>query len=483
MPSKRQHTRTHRNPTFTSHADTQELRQYQSIASKFPPLHHSELIELSRTFVKGRDAQVSLDEARVIDAVLGGDWSEDSILSHKEDVIEAYKRHIKWMSDKPSAQEIVDSFLKRCGKDITEHVDDNLIEGILWEDPISLSSVYPPIKGCSPDDVERMKGLAITTLREAVAAVKPKDVPKDVIDRWEACIEELASRYLLHVQRLPHESKQQIRKAKRMVDAGSNALSDIVNHNLQLAMSRVGRMMKSNPRAQKIGVSDLIGAANIGLILGARQFDPERGLKFSTYAAYHIDGQLHEILSVEDGKSGIKGVSPHEQKQLSTITSLRRVFEETYGRTPTVTEFQSLSGMSRLVIQKRLATPTLTTQSINSPIRQGDDDSVMLSDIIASEETIDKAVEARSMMQMMSDLKEEIMALSPSHRKILLYKSGISLDGVPPAPTTIKALSAEIGMSSQDINARYHDILENLRGRLMNRGWEPGNLPLVGEDG
>lgn len=462
---------------FVSHADTQELRQYQVLASKFPPLRHSELLELSHAFVKGRNAQVSLDESRIVDVILGGDWSDENILVHKDEVIAAYATNIKWLSDKPSATDIISSFLKRCADDLFAHANDNLIEDIFWEEPITLAGCYPAMASMGEDEFSRARGIALKALRERVAAVKPKDTPKDVIDRWRACKRDLSSRYLLHVQLLPHGSKAAMRKASRTAEIGSQALSDIVNHNLQLAMSRVGRIMKNNPRAQKIGVSDLIGAANMGLILGARQFDPDRGRKFSTYAAYHIDGQLLEILAIEDGKSGIKGVSPHEQKQLSTIMGIKRSFENIYGRAPSVTEIQSLSGISKAVVEKRLSTPILTTQSINSPVKQGDDDSVMLSEVIASEVTIDKEVNAQDMIDMMRDLKEEILSLSPIQRKILLCKSGIQLEGEDPVPDTAKALSAEIGISTSEIASKYADILTTLKQRLSQRGWEASNLP------
>ena len=130
------------------------------------------------------------------------------------------------------------------------------------------------------------------------------------------------------------------------------------------------------------------------------------------------------------------------------------------------------------IVKKRLTTPQLTTQSINSPVRQGDDDSIMLSEVIASTATIDHEVEAQNMIAMTADLKEEILALSPVQRRILLGKTGICLDGGQDgAPLTAKTLSEELGISPQEVNARYQDTLENLKRKLIARGWSPDNLP------
>jgi RNA polymerase primary sigma factor len=42
---------------------------------------------------------------------------------------------------------------------------------------------------------------------------------------------------------------------------------------------------------------DLVQEANVALILAARRFDPERGVRFTTYAAWWIEAQLRRFLS------------------------------------------------------------------------------------------------------------------------------------------------------------------------------------------
>lgn len=464
--------------SFTSKAGTSELREYQRIASNYPPLRHSTLLALSRKFVAGRNEQVRLEEAEVVRAVVGDDFTDAHLEECKDEVVSAYKKHIGWISEKRSAEEIIRAFF--TGKNIEEiynHRTDNILSDMVWIEPFSIAGVSKAIAECSYETFKASQNKIFLACAAALDEVKPHDVPKDIIDRWRARLAEMNTHYLTCVRSLKL-SDADIRKAKRVIAAGNDALDEMVNHNLQLAMSRVGKIMKNNPRAQHIGVSDLIGAANMGLVLGARQFDPEMGRKFSTYAAYHIDGQLYEILSIEDGKSGIKGLTPHEQKQLNVIMSVKRSFEKIYHRAPTATELQSMTGISKVLISRRLNTPALSTQSINAPVRESDDESVMLSDVIASETTIETEMSAADMMNMVEALKEEVARLPRTYKIIVMGKMGIAPDGeLVGTVKTSKQIAKEAGISPHDVPSKFADAIDMLRRRLAEKGWDGDALP------
>lgn len=486
---------------FISRADSADLRSYQNLASKFPPLRHEQIVVRSRTFIEGRNAEISLDEADIINSILSGlpisnfevdergrlteyKWSDEDLLANKDDILHAYENHIKWLNEKTSNIAILK--MSAAGMTFQESVksDLNIFAAFPWLSPVHLSDIIPEAFTMPDARLEQERFGLIAKLDKTIAKIRPANMLKDVSDRWKVCLSECKDHFLAHVRTLPVKRVAR-RRAARKIEAGNIALEEIINHNLQLAMSRVGKYMKSNQRAQQIGVADLIGAANMGLVLGARQFDPEMGNKFSTYAAYHIDGQLLEILAIEDGKSGIKGLSPHEKKQLGTITSVRATFRKIYHRVPTISELQSVSGISRAIIEKRLAAPKISTQSINAPVKNkaDGDDSIMLSEIIASDKTVDSEVAASDMLKIMEDLKIEIRNLPPIHRRVIAGKTGISLDANSEGSTkTLKALAEELGISTNEVNTRYHDALATLRKHLEQRGWEPDALPFLDID-
>ncbi|RAP49388.1 MAG: hypothetical protein BZ138_07730, partial [Methanosphaera sp. rholeuAM270] len=369
LARKRKRQRSKKKQAFTSKADSFELRNYQRLASMFPPLTHEEVLECSRTFIRARNNLIAAEECELIDIVLGGDWSDESLREHKAEVLDAYKAKIDWISAAEGAADIVGAILpegQRTPGGLYAHRFDNIFERFVWEKPLCVADAYVMLQiqtarergeAIAVEELQRRldalrlntfledESAIVSSVLEAVEERMPQAAPKDIIDRWKERSDQLDTRYMASVKslfsvkkavaaaeaiRAEHiaadraeaeqealaraaatgadvapeyipESEYDNRQLRIWQDIAEESLNRLVNHNLQLAMSRVAKIMKSNPRAQHIGAYDLIAAANLGLVLGARQFDPEMGRKFSTYAAFHIDWQLYAIVAKEDG--------------------------------------------------------------------------------------------------------------------------------------------------------------------------------------
>lgn len=463
---------------FVSKADDKELREYQHLASKYPPLSHEKLVLLSHRFIAGRNAQVELDESEFIEKVIGDDWSEDNLRESETAVKRAFDTYIAVMEQKITASSLI---TENLGVDdgfasIYEHRNDNILEGLDWLEPVSACEIL----GCDPDisysDFVQLGGDITDAIFDYVNALLPAETPKDVLDRWKADRERIAQRYMATVATMliddagKHRRRSQARQAEP-------ALEQIVNHNLQLAMSRVGKFMTNNSRAQKIGVSELIAAANVGLVLGARQFDPTQKKRFSTYAAFHIDGQLHEIINTEDGNCGIKGASLHEQKQIYTIISVRRTFKKKYGRDATMSELQSITNIAASIIDKRLRVPAVKTQNIYAPVSQGnkkdDEGSVLLVDTLVAEQDVEGTVDDGIYNDMLSILKHEIATLDDLQQTVVKLKMGISDDENVPALSTLSTskIASTLGLTPKRVDEVYLEAMEKLRGKMELRGY------------
>jgi RNA polymerase sigma factor for flagellar operon FliA len=94
---------------------------------------------------------------------------------------------------------------------------------------------------------------------------------------------------------------------------------------------------------------DLIGAGVVGLVKAVDQFDPERNIKFETYAITLIRGAILEMLRGDDW---VPRLVRDQQKQLKqAVTRL----EAQLGRPPTEDEIASELGISAEKLDKLLS--------------------------------------------------------------------------------------------------------------------------------
>ena len=399
--------------SFVSRAETKELRDYQHIASQFPPLTHEETCELSKKFCIGRDNQIHLIEQELFNEILKDDWSEENIKANE-------KALIKRLED----------YLEECQGRENE--------------------------------------------------------PKDCLDKLKKDIAEIKKKTVHFIQSRNYTDKEK-RKMRREIQKGDDALSKFCNHNLQLAMSRVGKCMRNNNNAKRIPIEELIAAANLGLVMGARQFDPWANNRFSTYAAYHIDGQIYALIDMEDGKCGIKSGTKHELKQQHELNTMKKFFRIRYGRYATPTELQSLSGVSIRLLDKRMNIPTIKTQSINAPISHTNansnnaDKATSLADILKDSDDVETEIQGKTTDYVMSTLRSSFNCLPPSYQKIIRMRMGLGDEGEETEPLTPLRISRSLDMSLKDVDKIIDESMKFLYSQLDRAGIQAEDISAIKE--
>jgi RNA polymerase primary sigma factor len=99
--------------------------------------------------------------------------------------------------------------------------------------------------------------------------------------------------YLREVAKLPRLTVEEERElgARIQRDRDEAALARLVESNLRFVVSYAKRY-----RGQGVSFLDLIHEGNLGLIEGARRFDPTRNVKFITYAVWWIrEAMMHAL--------------------------------------------------------------------------------------------------------------------------------------------------------------------------------------------
>lgn len=91
-----------------------------------------------------------------------------------------------------------------------------------------------------------------------------------------------------------------------------------------------------------IDYEDMVQAGSLGLVKAAQNFDPGRGLRFSTYAVPVILGEIRRLF--RDG--GAMRVSRGLREQAQQAQKVSERLEEELGRAPTVNEIASELGVT-----------------------------------------------------------------------------------------------------------------------------------------
>lgn len=121
-------------------------------------------------------------------------------------------------------------------------------------------------------------------------------------------------------------------------DRDPDARRKLLNRYLPLVRNVAGRMAINFPRS--VELCDLINTGVIGLIEAFRNFDPERGVKFETYAVPRIRGAILDELRSLDW------VPRSTRAKAREIERALLGFENKYGRPPTDEELAKALNLS-----------------------------------------------------------------------------------------------------------------------------------------
>ncbi|MGZ5477430.1 MAG: sigma-70 family RNA polymerase sigma factor, partial [Thermoanaerobaculia bacterium] len=108
---------------------------------------------------------------------------------------------------------------------------------------------------------------------------------------------DLLNHYLQEIAKIPRLTPERERElGKRVQENDKAALEELVKSNLRFVVSYAKRYRNTH-----VLFLDLINEGNIGLIHAAKKFDPDKNVKFITYAVWWIRQAILHALSEQGG--------------------------------------------------------------------------------------------------------------------------------------------------------------------------------------
>jgi RNA polymerase sigma-32 factor len=177
----------------------------------------------------------------------------------------------------------------------------------------------------------------------------------------------------------PEEEKE---LAVRLVEHGdTKAARRLIEANLRLVV----KIAYEYRRAHK-NLLDLVQEGNIGLIQAVSKFDPYRGVKLSSYAAFWIRAYILKFI-LNNWRLVKIGTTQAQRKLFFNLRKEREKLEQLGFQPTTALLAEKLDVPEKEVIEmeRRLAAPEA---SLDAPVGTGDDDAVRTRlDFLPSEET------------------------------------------------------------------------------------------------
>jgi RNA polymerase primary sigma factor len=247
--------------------------------------------------------------------------------------------------------------------------------------------------------------------------------------------------------------EEELKLARRVQRRDKRAREQMITANLRLVV-KIARDYEN----LGLPLLDLINEGNIGLMKGVERFNPDKGAKLSTYAAWWIK---QSIMSALANQSKTIRLPAHVVERVGKMRRAEMKLQDILRREPTDHELGQEVGLDARRI-RRYREAARAPISLDAPL--GDNDAEKISEVVADPNAA--APFERLLKESDAGLVREALAiLTERETSILAMRFGLN----DQTPKTLEEVGAHFQVSRERIRQIQDEALRKMRKKIEKR--------------
>ncbi len=246
-------------------------------------------------------------------------------------------------------------------------------------------------------------------------------------------------------------------------------------HELTGAYMRLVISMASKFRHYGLALSDLVQEGNVGLMQAAARFDPDREVRFSTYASWWIRSSIQDFV-LRNWSIVRTGTTAAQKSLFFNLKRLRAKIDDTGDGIMTPENRAWIAthlGVPERDVESMASRLSASDRSLNAPLAT--DSEAQWQDLLEDEgePTEDRVMESRDSQRRKVWIAEALKSLT-DRENLIIRERRLTDDTV-----TLEVLGKRLGISKERVRQIEHQALGKLRTALVTMLGDPEETGLI----
>jgi RNA polymerase primary sigma factor len=281
-----------------------------------------------------------------------------------------------------------------------------------------------------------------------------EEVPAEISAEPISMSETSLSYYMKRIaNNKPFTKQEEQELGRRILQGDREAFDKLVSANLKFVITVAYKFKNSG-----LPMSDIINQGNLGLLEAAKRYDPEKGVKFISYAVWWIRQYIIQGIAEQ---SGTVRLPIKQAGNLFKINAAKEKLKHEFGHEPSIDDLAKYLNMKSEDVTDiiRVSKQAL---SLESPIKDGEDRSFI--DFLESDrEGVEESYIKDNLKSVLGDLINE---LDPREVQIINLRFGLETD----ESFTLDELGKKFGVSRERVRQLETRALDKLRKKALRKG-------------